>query len=296
MKFDIKHITSYSYATPAAEGYAEARLTPPSLPTQRILQHRIECHPPTKMSGYEDFFGNDVQFFSLPYRHRKLTITNRALVETQEIERRHEALSLSVEESRQIFSSAMPDVFPYLQETEMVELGREAVRIVRRFFRGDTSLGEGIERLSYWIHDTFTYTKDATDNATNMETLWRTQKGVCQDYAHIALSVLRTAGLPSRYVCGYIDSGGDGEAGMVGALATHAWVDILLPGMTWVGIDPTNRKWVNDQYIAVSYGRDFRDATPLRGTFKGAGAQVMKVKVYVKRKEAAREGVGTLRS
>lgn len=296
MRFEIKHVTSYRYAIPAAEGYAEARLTPPTLPTQNILQHRIDCEPGTKLSGYTDFFGNHVHFFSLPYRHRKLTITNRALVETRNAEVNNHALSLSVEEARQIFSSAMPDVYPYLQETEMVGLGRDAISMVRRFFRGDTTMGDGIEKLAHWIHDAFTYSKDATDNATRMETLWKTRKGVCQDYAHVALSVLRTAGLPCRYVCGYIDAGGSGEAGLVGALATHAWIDVLLPGLTWIGIDPTNRKWVNQQYVAVSYGRDFRDATPLRGTFKGAGAQNMKVKVFVKRKEAAGEGISPLRS
>ncbi len=296
MKFEIRHVTSYSYATPAAEGYAEARLTPPTLPTQTILQHRIDCRPETHMSGYTDYFGNLVHFFSLPFRHRKLTITNRALVDTHVPRQPREALSLSVEEARQIFSSAMPDVFPYLQETETVPLGREAVSVMRRFFRGDQAMGVGIERLSDWIHDVFSYTKGATDNTTELQTLWKTKQGVCQDFAHVALSVLRTAGLPCRYVCGYIDAGGSGEAGLVGALATHAWVDVLLPGMVWVGIDPTNRKWVNDQYVAVSYGRDVRDATPLRGMFKGAGDQNMNVKVFVKRKEVAREGIHPLRS
>jgi transglutaminase-like putative cysteine protease len=102
----------------------------------------------------------------------------------------------------------------------------------------------------------------------------------------VGLSILRTAGLPARYVCGYIetDPPQPGEKALTGAVATHAWIEVLVPGMTWAAIDPTNRQWCNERYVAVSYGRDFRDATPLRGTFTGSGLQVMSVKVVMKRK------------
>ena len=104
------------------------------------------------------------------------------------------------------------------------------------------------------------------------------------------LAVLRTAGFPARYICGYIDANpvnADGKR-LVGALATHAWVEVLLPGQVWVALDPTNNQWCGERHITVSYGRDFRDATPLRGTFKGTGAQNMKVKVLVRQLTSAR--------
>jgi transglutaminase-like putative cysteine protease len=101
------------------------------------------------------------------------------------------------------------------------------------------------------------------------------------------LSILRTAGLPSRYVCGYIEAGASDDApeALTGALATHAWIEVLVPGLLWVAMDPTNRKWCDERYVTVSYGRDFRDATPLRGTFKGSGGQRMTVQVFMKRKQ-----------
>ena len=109
------------------------------------------------------------------------------------------------------------------------------------------------------------------------------------------LSVLRTARLPARYVCGYIEAVAPpsasanntiGRAGrtLVGAIATHAWVEVMIPGMEWVALDPTNKQWCGERHITVSRGRDFRDATPVRGTFKGTGKQNMKVKVFVKRR------------
>jgi len=101
------------------------------------------------------------------------------------------------------------------------------------------------------------------------------------------LSVLRTAGLPSRYVCGYIETAPppseSGAKRLVGSIATHAWVETYIPGQTWVALDPTNNRWCGEQHIAVSFGRDARDAAPIRGTFKGGGKQTLKVRVKVKR-------------
>jgi transglutaminase-like putative cysteine protease len=103
------------------------------------------------------------------------------------------------------------------------------------------------------------------------------------------LSVLRTAGLPARYVCGYIETDGPaavpGGKKLVGSVATHAWVEVLLPGLQWAALDPTNNKWCGERHITVSLGRDFADATPVRGTFKGSGSQSMEVRVSMARLE-----------
>jgi transglutaminase-like putative cysteine protease len=120
--------------------------------------------------------------------------------------------------------------------------------------------------------------------STPLAEVWKTRCGVCQDFAHIMLSVLRTSGLPARYVCGYIETDPpEGAARLVGAVATHAWVEVLVPGMEWVALDPTNNQWCGERHVAVSFGRDFADAAPLRGTFKGSGGQEMSVKVVMKR-------------
>ncbi|MBV9128080.1 MAG: transglutaminase family protein [Verrucomicrobia bacterium] len=138
-----------------------------------------------------------------------------------------------------------------------------------------------------------------TSNSTPLHEIWKNKKGVCQDFAHIMLSVLRTAGLPARYVCGYIEAvappsasadnelpGRGSSRTLVGAIATHAWVEVMVPGMTWVALDPTNDQWCGERHVTVARGRDFRDTTPVRGTFKGSGKQNMKVKVFMRRKEA----------
>jgi len=289
MEFEVTHTTRYRYTQPAAEAYGEARLTPPTLPSQTVISHRLEIDPEVRVSNYIDHFGNEVAFFSLPFRHRKLAIRNQMIVRTHAIERPTAALELSIQEVRQILSSALTDVFHYLQPTPVVETGREAVAWARKFLRGDLPMGEALQQLNEAIHREFTYESGSTENSTPLSVVWKNRKGVCQDFAHIGLSILRTAGLPARYVCGYIESAPppspNGElAGLVGSVATHAWIEVLVPGMAWVAIDPTNRQWTDERYVTVSFGRDYRDATPLRGTFKGSGGQAMRVRVIMKRR------------
>jgi len=290
MEFKISHITSYQYGTAAAEAYGEARLTPPNLPTQKVLRHRVTIDPPTRTSSYLDHFGNHVDFFSLPFRHQKLVVTSNLLVETKPHNLPDESLQVSVQEARQIFSSALPVVFEYLQPTGIVKTGNTALQWSRRYLRGDASLKHALTALNTAIHESFDYIKGVTENSTELAVIWKHRKGVCQDFVHIALSVLRTAGIPARYVCGYIEAVAPrdepGRKRLVGAYATHAWVEALVPGMLWVALDPTNCQWCNDRYVAVSYGRDASDAAPLRGTFKGSGGQRLSAKVLMTRLKA----------
>ena len=285
MEFEITHATHYRYTQPAAEAYGEARLTPPTTDGQTVVSHRLVIDPEVKTSDYRDHFGNRVDFFSLPFRHRKLVVSNQAIVRTHPVELPRSALELCIQESRQILNSTLTDIFDYLQPTPVVETGREAVAWAKKYLRGDAPLGEALQNLNEAIHREFVYESGSTENSTPLATVWKQKRGVCQDFAHIGLSILRTAGLPARYVCGYIET--DPPAGstqLVGAVATHAWIEVLTPGMTWVAIDPTNRQWLTERYVAVSFGRDYRDATPLRGTFKGSGGQTLRVRVTMKRR------------
>ena len=295
MEFEVSHITDYSYQYGVAEAYLEARLTPPDLPTQTVRNRRLTVEPAVKLSGYLDYFGNAVDFFSLPYRHRSLVITSRVDVHTHAPEHPAAALEVSIDEARQILHGSVAEMYDYLQPTEIVVKTKDALQWARRYLAGNRPLGESLEALNLAVYQQFAYVTGSTTNSTPLSVVWQQRKGVCQDFTHIMLSVLRTAGLPARYVCGYIEAVAPpsaaanntlGRAGrtLVGAVATHAWVEVLVPGKQWVALDPTNKQWCGERHITVSYGRDFRDATPLRGTFKGTGKQNMKVKVYVKRR------------
>lgn len=285
MRFEITHTTGYRFEHPASEAYIEARLTPPERPSQKILSHAITFDPAAPASTYVDYFGNLTVFYSMVKRHERLAVTNRLSVETSAPVLPEEGLDLTVGEARQIFSSVSTDVFDYLRASPAVATGGEATKWGRRLLPPDASLRDALNALNAEIHRDFRYTAGATDNGTPLGEIWKMRAGVCQDFAHIMISVLRTSGLPARYVCGYIETDGQQEGRLVGAVATHAWVEVLVPGMEWVALDPTNNQWCGERHVAVSFGRDFADATPLRGTFKGSGGQKMSVQVRMKRKE-----------
>lgn len=287
MLFEIVHRTDYRYGHQASEAYIEARLTPPSFAGQEILTHSIEFNPASPLSTYRDYFDNEVTFYSLTLRHDRLSVTNRFTVRTEEMPKAQETLDVTIAEARQLFSSKLTDIFDYLQPTSAVPIGGPSKEWARRFFPGDAPLGTALENLNSEIYSRFTYKSGITDNTTPLETVWKQKAGVCQDFSHVMLSVLRTAGIPARYVCGYIESDpvktAPGVTRLVGSLATHAWVEALTPGMHWIALDPTNNQWCGQRHVTMAYGRDFSDASPLRGTFKGSGAQMMKVKVSMKR-------------
>lgn len=283
MLFDVVHITDYKYSNPVSEAYVEARLSPPHRPEQEILSHAIEFFPEAGLSDYVDYFGNTATFYSMTLRHERLTVTNRMTVHTRPRLRPGEALELPVADARQILSSSLTDIFDYLQPTQTVPTGGASTDWAKKFLRSGVPMGAAVEALNRAIYEKFEYRQGATDLKTPLQTVWKMRAGVCQDFAHIMLSILRTAGLPARYVCGYIETGAPGGQKLVGSVATHAWVEVLLPGLQWVAIDPTNNQWCGERHITVALGRDFEDAAPVRGTFKGSGTQSMKVRVNMKR-------------
>jgi len=287
MLFEILHQTDYRYSQAVSEAYIEARLSPPTLPSQEILFHSLDFQPEAGVSTYTDYFGNEVAFYSMTLRHEKLSIANRIVVRTEAVPLPEEALAVTIAEARQLVSSKLPDVFDYVQPTSVVPTGGPSTEWARRLLPSDATLGKALEALNSAIYTKFRYDPNATENWTPLATVWKQKAGVCQDFAHIMLSVLRTAGIPSRYVCGYIETdapkNADGTPGLVGSIATHAWVEALIPGSHWVALDPTNNQWCGQRHVAMSFGRDFSEAAPVRGTFKGSGEQRMQIKVNMKR-------------
>jgi len=301
MLFRVTHQTDYRYTNPVAEAYLELRLTPLNRRNQVVQEHQLAISPAVKISRYDDYFGNDVAFISLPFRHSRLSIASRAIISSASQSLPEESLELSIQEARQLLTGALPFVFDYLQPTEMVKTGRVAAQWARRYFQGSRSLRSGLEGLTRGVYEYFRYQPGSTTFSTDLALIWKQRQGVCQDFAHIMLSILRTAGLPARYVCGYIETEppANGSGLLIGSAATHAWVEVLVPGQVWLALDPTNNCWCDEQHLAISFGRDARDAAPIRGTFKGVVRQNMRVRVDVKRlkqklqKRVSRPNAGT---
>jgi transglutaminase-like putative cysteine protease len=287
MLFNVVHTTGYVYADTAMEAYLEVRLTPPVRPEQDILRHRIEFQPAAEASDYIDYFGNRTTFYSMTLRHRQLKVTNRLTVRTLPRVLPESGLALTIAEARQILKSGT-GVFDYLQPTEAIPLAPESTAWAKEILRESRPLGEALDQLNKTIYREFKYRSGSTEIETPLSLIWKKREGVCQDFAHVMISVLRAARIPCRYVCGYIESepavpAEPSRKRLVGSLATHAWVEVLVPGMAWVALDPTNNQWCGEQHITIAVGRDFLDAAPVRGTFKGSASQKLKVHVSMQR-------------
>lgn len=288
MLFNVVHTTGYVYADTAMEAYLEVRLTPPVRQEQEVIRHQIEFQPGAKVSDYIDYFGNQTTFYSMTLRHRQLKVTNRMTIRTLPRILPVGGLALTIAEARQILKSAGTGVFDFLQPTETIPPNAESNAWARHILHENRPLRDALDELNKAIHREFKYRSGATDVETPLSTIWKSREGVCQDFAHVMIGVLRAACIPCRYVCGYIESeppvsSDPSSKRLVGSLATHAWVEVLVPGMAWVALDPTNNQWCGEQHVTVAVGRDFLDAAPVRGTFKGSASQKLKVRVSMNR-------------
>jgi transglutaminase-like putative cysteine protease len=285
MRFKVSHTTKYVYEVPASESFAELRVWPVDNTSQRVLRRELLVTPVAKVDHYIDYFGNNVEYFSIPYRHTELTVTAVAEVETCNMPPPQSVMDIALGEARQIYNSMLYQLFEFLQPTERVPLDQHG-RVRKRFFPQAGALGEVLLGLNSWIYQNFVYTPGVTEIHTPISQIVAQRQGVCQDFAHLMLAILRSNGLPCRYVSGYIEAFDpeQTDAELVGAAASHAWVEVLLPGGHWWGLDPTNNQVAGERHIVVAVGRDYHDVTPMRGTYKGANDQKLNVMVSLQRR------------
>ncbi len=274
--FKIHHITKYHYEQPIVESVNEIRIFPYQSVDQEVLQHDliITSHP--NVHVFKDYWGNKVGFFNILEPHQELIIesklTVRTIIDLSNLEASISGfgiLSKEVEDNFQLMELTKPDT---IQSQEQIQ------KILNSFIVKDQSIKVVIEKASQYIFENFTYTKGITNIETTIDEILAHKKGVCQDFAHLLLQILRTMDIPCRYVSGYICPN---KNGMRGEGATHAWVDAWIPGVGWCGIDPTNNTWVNNHHVKLAVGRNFYDSSVVKGTYKGAARQDLFVFVSV---------------
>lgn len=287
MRFRLHHTTEYRYAQPACESIGELRLWPQDGPMQRVINRRLELNPAAPVSDYVDYFGNHVEVFHLPFRHELLRVSAQAEVETFLGPDLTEPLEVTCAEVRQILRAQAARTMEWVLPTDLVPTQGILPRLKQTFFPPQRPIGECLRTLNGWIFQNFTYRPGATDVTTPVLTILQRRQGVCQDFAHLMLSILRAHGFPARYVSGYIeafDPTRAGGSGLIGAAASHAWVEVLLPGGHWWGLDPTNHQPAGERHVRIAVGRDYQDVAPMRGTYKGASSQRLQVIVQMRRR------------
>ncbi len=283
MYYAVRHVTKYRYSDPVSESIMEVRMQPRSDTGQRCLEFEVYTTPRAPVFSYLDWQGNRVHTFDVPDRHTHLTIRARALVDAsppaiQSLEGGSWDQLATETEGGAFWDMLMPSHFIHPSEALHI------LALELRAERGPTPYAT-IRHLAGALHDALTYQPDSTRVDSPIEEALTSRRGVCQDFAHILIALVRPLGIPCRYVSGYLYHRG-GQHDRSTPDATHAWTEAWLPGAGWTGFDPTNNLVTNDRHICVAVGRDYADVPPTRGLFRGAAATELAVAVRVRPAEA----------
>ncbi|HXY99007.1 MAG TPA: transglutaminase family protein [Stellaceae bacterium] len=285
-RYAIRHQTVYGYRAPVDNGLHLLRLTPLTDRGQRACGQTLAVAPlPARQHVFVDHFGNVVHHIAIEATHSEFSVTLDAVVEVT-----REAASEDGPAWETVRSAMQADGFPsppmvaeFVYPSPLVALENGAALYAAASFAADRPIVAALGDLARRIHDDFAYTPNATTVSTKVAEVLATRRGVCQDFAHLMIAGLRGLGLPARYVSGYLRTArAEDGAARRGYDASHAWVSAWCgAALGWVDLDPTNDRLVADEHVAVAYGRDFSDVTPLRGVILGGGSHTLSVAVSV---------------
>jgi transglutaminase-like putative cysteine protease len=287
----------YQYAEPVSTSHHEARLAPRDGEHLRTLVHDVEITPsPSLRRERFDYFGNRALHFSIREPHRALEVVATSVVDLGAVAHAPlgatppwEAVRDRVRTDRR---RDVLDAYAFTFDSSTIKTSPALADYAAPSFSPGRPILEAVRDLVGRIHADFAYDPKSTDVSTGVAEVFRRRRGVCQDFAHVAIACLRALGLPARYVSGYLlTRPPPGRPRLVGADASHAWIGAFVPDYGWVDFDPTNDVLPSDEHVTVGYGRDFQDVTPLKGVILGGGRHEVVVQVDVEAPDGPGPGV-----
>ncbi|MCD8741779.1 transglutaminase family protein [Mucilaginibacter roseus] len=276
-EFEIQHTTKYSYEGTVRDSANQIILYPIVDEFQEVIRQEITITGNPNVDVHTDYFGNRIGSFTYTEKHNVMVINSRVLVATK-----HRTLPVN-----DIFPShqwedlkRLQSVVPYIDflKQEYFDGLNELQQVVNTERKSDDTPYQIVLRFCQYVFDNFEYIKGVTTVDTKLDQIWKMKQGVCQDFAHILIEMLRILQIPARYVSGYICTNSNG---MRGEGATHAWVEAYIPDYGWLGIDPTNNCIANDTHVRLAVGRNFSDCSPVKGVYKGSSNHKLIVTVSV---------------
>ncbi len=271
--YQVTHTTRYSYEREVTESYGRAHLEPRDDAGQTCSSHTLTVLPaPERVHQEQDFYGNRSAYVEVLTPHTELTVTSTSRVRVNRAPVALDQVDLPWEDAGALALAGLADPEELLRAKDFllpsvhVPVGGEVAAFAAGVFTPGRPAGGAVRELIRTIFDGFAYRPGVTSVSTTLAEVLSQRQGVCQDFAHLAVACLRRCGLPARYVSGYLETlPPPGQAKLLGADASHAWVSVLLPGLGWVDLDPTNDRVVDDSYIVTAWGRDYADVPPLKG-------------------------------
>jgi transglutaminase-like putative cysteine protease len=272
----VVHATGYAYKSAVTASFNEARLTPRSDSRQNVILNRVETAPATRTYRYVDYWGTAVTAFDLHAPHTELEVTSSSVVETDKGQVPKQKVSWEDLQAEAVIDRFDEVLSPTHYTPESKRIHRVAERIAKY-----NDPEQAVVVAAQWVHGELDYMPGTTGvHSSGLDAL-REGKGVCQDFAHLSLILLRSMGIPCRYVSGYLHPKPKAGIGQTVEGQSHAWLQAWTGG--WWNYDPTNDTEINEQYISVGVGRDYADVTPLKGIYSGEGSTDLDVIVEITR-------------
>jgi transglutaminase-like putative cysteine protease len=298
MLYQIYHSTQFLYAQNVTLSHNLVRLKPRNTPFQTLVDFSISTDPAvSEMDNYDDYFGNHLSHILIREGHQHLKVIARscvamdiAAIEAHQLT--HEfAKVLTYEQVVSALRTNNTDILDakqYCLPSHFISYASGDLRdYAQQSFEPSKSLYESVEEFMGRIFSDFSFVSGFSDISTPVEEVFLQRKGVCQDFAHLAITALRSLGLAVRYVSGYLETmPPEGETKLFGVDASHAWFSVFIPGFGWFDFDPTNNIIPAHQHIVLGYGRDFADCSPMQGVVLGSGSSYLNVMVDVARDES----------
>ena len=273
----VVHTTQVSYSAPVRASYNEIRMTPLTLSSQVTLESRVSAGPGVPVWTYCDYWGTFVSVFDISEPHQSLAVRAQATVETgQALGARPPVLPW--EELRAQAGSSR--LLEFLLTTPLTTVTPAVAATVLDAVH-DADPAQAAEEIAARVRSQVSYMAGATGVRTNAQEAWDQGQGVCQDIAHVTVALLRAAGLPARYVSGYLHADPAAEPGQTAVGESHAWVEYWAG--SWRALDPTSGAPVRERHVVVARGRDYADIPPLKGIYHGAPTSALDVTVEVTR-------------
>jgi len=287
MIYDVSHRTTYRYAAPVAQSQHVLHLSPRAVDRQIVHRHNLMLEPaPTSRIDLADDFGNPVSILMIEADHRESIVHARSTIEIVPRAEIDVGQSAAWEAVRADVAAPGSGIDPEIAQYACYSRHSVPTAAIRDYALGSFADGQallaGVWDLTKRIYRDFAFDPTATDVSTPLARVWEQRRGVCQDFAHMQLACLRALGLPARYVSGYIlTKPPPGQPRLQGTDASHAWISAWSPSTGWVDFDPTNQVMPNGEHIAIAFGRDFDDISPISGVLLGGGDHSVTVAVDV---------------
>ena len=279
--YRIRHHTRFRYSHPVTEGFMEVRMQPISDEQQQCHSFKLTVEPQARVMMYEDSMGNLVHHFNVPGRHDQLVMKTEAVVAAHAYASLPSTLtsrSWQALEDAKLKTLLWDFLWPsyFVQPTAKLLAMAQEIGLERRM--DPLTL---LRWLNTAVYEYFTYVPSSTHVDSPIDDALTSREGVCQDFAHIMIALVRHVGIPCRYVSGYLFHRDEEDRSLEDA--SHAWMEAWLPELGWVGFDPTNNLIAEDRHIRVAVGRDYADVPPTRGVFRGDASSELDVGVQVSR-------------